>query len=146
MALQAIVDGLLAELGASRVTLRLDTPGEVFPVRYEALAAGTASIIGDPSVGDLREVKTFQWVQREKRLLVQDDTAAPDLDPPVPPALLEVYRARSQMLAPVLRDGEVFGVISIHYSPGPRSWTAEEQAVLERARARVEEELAPPGA
>jgi GAF domain-containing protein len=139
VALQDIVDGLLEQLGASRVTLRLDTPGEIFPVRYEALAPGIRSIKGDDSVGDLREAQTFQWVQRELRLLVQDDLL--DADPPVPPALVDVYGARSQMLAPVVRDGEFVGVISIHYAPGPRAWTAEERAVLEQARAQVEREL-----
>lgn len=140
MPLQEILDGLLEELGASRVTLRLDTPGEIFPVRYEALAPGIRSIKGDDSVGDLREAKTFQWVEREQRVLVQDDTL--HADPPVPPALVDVYGARAQMLAPVVRHGELVGVVSVHYAPGPRAWTAEERAVLERARARVESELA----
>jgi GAF domain-containing protein len=139
VALQDVVDRLLADLDASRVTLRLDTPGEIFPVRYEATAPGIRSIVGDTSVGDLREAKTFQWVQREKRLLVQDDVV--DADPPVPPALVDVYQCRAQMLAPVLRDGELHGIISVHYAPGPRAWTADEQATLERARAEVEAEL-----
>ena len=134
------MDGLLRELGASRVTLRLDTPGDIYPVRFEALAPGMNSIKGDTSVGDLREAKTFQWVQREKRLLVQDDLLA-DPDPPVPQALLDVYGARAQMLAPVLKEGELHGVISIHYAPGPRVWTDEERAILEQARAQVEREL-----
>ena len=140
MALQDIVDRLLEELDASRITLRLDTPGEIFPVRYEALAPGIRSIKGDTSVGDLREAKTFQWVERERRLLVQDDTL--DADPPVPPALVDVYGARAQMLAPVEREGRLVGIVSVHYAPGPREWTPEDRAVLERARAGVESELA----
>src|SRR3954452_22281829 len=135
-----MADRLLEELGASRITFRLDTPGENYPVRYEALAPGIRSIKCDSAVDDLRDVPTFQWVQREKRVLVQDDLAVPDLDPGVPAALLDVYGVRSQMLAPILLGGELHGVISVHYAPGPRAWTANEQAVLERARADVERE------
>ena len=46
MTLQDIVDTLLAETGASRVTLRQDVAGDTFPVTHEALAPGAGSIIG----------------------------------------------------------------------------------------------------
>ena len=139
MAYQTYMQELLDELGASRTTLRLDTPGETYPVVAEALAPGIASIKGDTRVGDLRAAKTFQYIERELKPLVQNDLL--DADPAPPKELIELYGARSQMLAPIVRNGRLAGVISVHYAPGPREWTAEELATLERCAAQVTAEL-----
>ena len=46
MPLQEVLQSLLSDLDGSRVTLRQETDGDVFPVTHEALATGAGSIIG----------------------------------------------------------------------------------------------------
>jgi GAF domain-containing protein len=136
---QAFVDELLRELRASRVTLRLDdVPDEVFPVKAEALAPGINSIAGDRTI-PIRESATFKWVQRERRVLVQDDILASPIAPA--PALTGRYGARAQMLAPIFRGDDLVGLVSVHHVGEPRPWTSEEVALLKRAVERLQTEL-----
>jgi len=134
MTFEETVEELLQATGASRTTLRLDRAGGFFPVVAEALAPGVESIAGDSSI-DLRASPTFQFLEREQRLLIQPDLLA--ADPAPPPELIERYGARAQMLAPLVRDGRLVGILSVHYAPGPREWTAVEVDRLEQAVERV---------
>jgi maleate isomerase len=129
-----IVEELLLEIGASRTTLRLDSPEAFFPVVAEALAPAIGSIVGDSSI-DLGGSATFQFLAREKRLLIQPDLLA--ADPAPPPELVELYGAKAQMLAPIVRAERLVGIVSVHYAPGPREWTAGDVAALERAVEQV---------
>jgi len=139
---QPLVDELLQELGASRVTLRIDdVPGEVFPVKAESLAPGINSIAGDRTL-PIRQSETFKWVERERRVLVQDDILASPITPA--PALTGRYGARSQMLAPVFRGDDLVGLVSIHHVGEPRTWSPDEVALLERAVERLEADLGQP--
>jgi maleate isomerase len=138
MTFQATIETLLQRTGASRTTLRLDRPEAFFPVVAEALAPGIRSIADDTSI-DLRASATFQSLERERRLLIQSDLLAAD---PAPPAeLIELYGARSQMLAPIVRDDALAGIVSVHYAPGPREWTDDDVAALEEAVTQVRAEL-----
>lgn len=40
---------------------------------------------------------------------------------------------RAQMLAPIKQDGELVGIVSVHYGPGPRHWRRTDIAAVERA-------------
>ncbi len=75
----------------------------------------------------------------EQRILVQDDCAAND--PPPPKELMEYYGVRAQMLAPLVRDAQLIGIISVHYAPGPRAWTEDDVAALERTAKAAQAEL-----
>lgn len=136
--LQKIIEELLAETHASRTTLRLQRPGETFPVISEALAPGVSSIKDDYLIAaDVQPIN--QFLEREKRILVQRDLLNAE---PAPPAkLIDVYGAKAQMLAPLIRTGRLYGVISVHYAPGPRDWTQDDISALERAVERVGREL-----
>ena len=138
MAFQELVEELRDATRASRVTLRLDSPDAFFAVVAEARAPGVRSIANDTTI-DLRAAPTFEFLERERRPLVQEDLL--DADPAPPPELIEHYGARAQMLAPVVVGDRLVGIVSIHYAPGPRSWSSEEIAALERAAERVEAEL-----
>jgi maleate isomerase len=129
---------LLQATGASRVTLRLDTPGEVYPVVAEACAPGVRSIKGATEI-DLRRAKTFQFLERERRVLVQADCLVDE--PAVPPALIELYGVRAQMLAPLVSGGRLVGIVSVHHAGWPRKWTEAEIAALEAAAARARSAL-----
>jgi GAF domain-containing protein len=135
---QTTIENLLQRTGASRTTLRLDRPEGFFPVVAEALAPGVRSIADDSTI-DLRASATFRSLDQERELLIQSDLLAAD---PAPPAeLIELYGARAQMLAPVVRDDALAGIVSVHYSPGPRTWTNEDVAALEEAVDQVLAEL-----
>lgn len=133
-----LAETLLGETRASRVTIRLDTPGAVFPVAGEARAPGVRSIREATEI-DLRAARTFQHLERTLEPLVQRDCLADE--PVAPPELIELYGVRAQMLAPVVRDGTLVGIVSVHHAATTREWTAEEIAALERAAARVLDEL-----
>jgi len=134
MPFQEIVEELRERTGATRTTLRLDTPGDVFPVVAEALAAEARSIRGETAI-DLRRAATFQFLDRERRNLVQSDCAAGDF--PAPPELIELYGVKAQMLAPIVGGDRLVGIVSVHYAPSTREWSDEDVAALDEAARRI---------
>jgi len=135
---QEIVEKLLADVGASRTTIRLDRPDAVFPVVAEATAPGINSIADATSI-DLKAAATFIFLAEQKRTLIQSDLLNTDV--PAPQALLDLYGARAQMVAPILRDDELVGMVSVHYAPGVRDWTQENIAAIEQAAEQVRAQL-----
>jgi GAF domain-containing protein len=140
VALQAIIDELLVSLGASRVTLRQETPGEVFPVTEEACAPGAASIRGveTPNMSGqpvvLRMLAGEQVVQEDCEQEYPDDQPFQDM--------LELYGGmRAQIVTPVVLDGRTVAVISVHQLGSTRSWQIAEIAACSDAAARVFGEL-----
>jgi maleate isomerase len=134
-ALDAILAQLLASTNASRTTLRLDDAQHGFhidDVAAEALAPGQNSLRGVTSINQ-RAAATAQWVEKNRRLLVQDDLSQGEPRPPE--ALVRLYGVRAQMLAPIERDGRLDGWISVHEAGSTRHWSAQEQeAVLHAAK------------
>jgi maleate isomerase len=92
---------------------------------------------------DPRSAPTYVYLKREQRILVQDELIG--ADPAPPKELIEVYGTRAQMLAPVMVQGKVVGIISVHDGPDARRWTDEDVAALRQATDRVEKALAPGG-
>ena len=120
-----ILERLRTQLGAGRVTLRRNLPGEqAFPVTDEALA---------PGVGSLREERTIdlrtQPVALEVaagRQVVQDDSAAAYDDPDYH-RMRETYGGlAAQIVTPIVVDGGVAGIVSVHVLGSTRHWTPEE--------------------
>ncbi|MGH7265619.1 MAG: GAF domain-containing protein, partial [Candidatus Rokuibacteriota bacterium] len=139
--LDAILADLLLETKASRTTLRLDSPKHGFhvdDVAAEALAAGERSLRGQTSI-DQRAAATAQWIERHRRLLVQDDLAAGEPRPPE--ALIRLYGVKAQMLAPIVRHGRLDGWVSVHEGKAARRWTKRDQAAVKRAVAQILGEL-----
>jgi gluconolactonase len=133
--LRRLADDLRASIDTGRVTVRVDdVRGASFPVKAESCGAGVNAIAGDPIEG-LRESDTFRWIEQERRVLVQDDIVGSSIAPV--PVLLERYRARAQLLAPVVVADEIRGIISIHETAGTRSWTAAEIAAAGQAADQV---------
>ncbi len=139
---QEIMEDLLGSADASRTTLRLDLPDQdagLDAVVAEALAPGVRSIRDDTSIRNLRDVSTVRFLEEQRRPLVQKDCLTDDLAPPS--ELIERYGVKAQMLAPIVRDDRLIGVISVHYVPGPRDWSSEDVAALQEAAERVQREL-----
>jgi GAF domain-containing protein len=139
-AFQVLVSELLLETGASRVTLRLDAQGSDFPVVAEAVMHGARHIKGDGSVSGIGASPVAQHMIRTRQVLVQADLE--HAEPPVARALIEIYGATAQMLAPIFSDRDLVGIVSVHHTLGPRSWGEADIAALRRAQERVGEEVA----
>jgi len=137
--IDAILEELLAVTGASRVTLRRDVPGDVFPVTNEALADGTASIKGVATPKMARQPVVLEVQQG--RQVVQDDCSAASGEPHFR-AMLELYGGlRAQIVTPVVRDGRVVAIVSLHQLGRTRQWTADEIEAAGTAARRVGEAL-----
>ncbi len=133
-----ILVGLLSRLGASRVTLRQDLPGgRAFPVTHEALAPGAGSLRREVTI-DLRTQPVALEVAAGRQV-VQDDCAAA-YDDPAFQRMLETYGGlAAQIVTPVVVDGRVGGIVSVHQLGSPRSWTAAEIAGCSEAAAELAE-------
>ena len=133
-----VLRGLLAETGASRVTLRQDLPGDYrFPVTHEALADGAGSLMHERTV-DLRTQPVAIEVGRGRQV-VQDDCAAASDDPAFH-RMRETYGGlAAQIVTPVVLEGEVRGIVSLHQLGSPRHWSDGEIEACRAAAARVGE-------
>jgi maleate isomerase len=80
-ALQDILEDLLESTSASRTTIRLDVPIQdlhLDTVAAEALAPSVRSLRDDVSITNLREVPTVEFLEQERRVLVQNDCLTAD--------------------------------------------------------------------
>lgn len=142
-AFQEVLDDLLEATSSSRTTIRLDSPSDGFhldAVAAEALAPGIRTLKDDTSITNLRDVPTVRFLDEERRLLVQNDCLT--ADPAVPRKLIEFYGVKAQMLGPIVREGDLIGVVSVHHNPGPREWSARDIEALQDAVHRVQQTLA----
>ena len=138
--LEDVLRDLLETTGASRVTLRRAVPGaRPFPVVEEVLAPGVGSIRDEPSV-HLPTQPVVLEVQRGVQV-VQDDSARA-YDDPVFLAMLEAYGGlAAQIVTPVMRDGRLEAILSLHQLGEPRAWTEDEIEAASRTAERVGELL-----
>ncbi|NBE50675.1 maleate cis-trans isomerase family protein [Streptomyces boluensis] len=130
---QSVLTDVLAATGADRTTFRVDLPAHGLHVDLtagEALGEGVRSIRRDASL-DQRRLNTVEWLEAERRTLVQPHFRA---DPHPPQALVDVYGVNAQMLSPVETRGELTGWISVH-SMRERDWTEADQRALAVATA-----------
>ncbi len=138
--LEDVLRDLLETTRASRVTLRRDLPGEsAFPVVAEALAPGVGSLRAERSVHLPSQPVVLEMLRG--RQVVQDDTAAA-YDDPAFQRMLDVYGGlAAQIVTPVVRDGTLDAIVSVHQLGAPRRWTDDEIAAAARAAERVSELL-----
>jgi GAF domain-containing protein len=135
----ALLGELLRATESSRTTLRLDWPElnfHVNDVAGEAVAPGEKSLRGNTGINQ-RAAATVQWLDRERRSLIQDDFRTADVPPP--PALIAVYGAGAQMLAPVIRKDALQGWVSAHYTGGPHHWSRANVETIETVARRIRE-------
>ena len=137
--IHAVLDQLLAATGASRVTLRKDVAGDVFPVTHEVLADGAPPIAGVATPDMARQPVVLEVQQG--RQVVQDDCLAASAEPRFR-EMLELYGGlRAQIVTPILRDGRVAAIVSLHQLGRTRRWTDEEVANARATAERVGELL-----
>ena len=131
-----VLQALLDRTGASRVTLRQDVPGDyAFPVTHEALAAGVGSLRQERTV-DLRNQPVALEVAAGRQV-VQDDCAQA-YDDPAFHRMRETYGGlAAQIVTPVLANGRLAGIVSLHQLGSPRRWTEDEIEACNATAARV---------
>jgi GAF domain-containing protein len=131
-----VLQALLSSTGASRVTLRQDLPGDyAFPVTHEALAAGVGSLRQERTV-DLRNQPVALEVAAGRQV-VQDDCARA-YDDPAFHRMREAYGGlAAQVVTPVLANGRLAGIVSVHQLGSPRRWTEDEIEACSATAARV---------
>lgn len=136
-AIDALLQRLLTETGASRVTLRQDVPGGyAFPVTHEALAPGVLSLVSERMV-DLRTQPVVRELQ-QGRQVVQDDCRAA-YDDPAFQRMLETYGGlAAQIVTPVFREGRLAAIVSVHQLGTPRAWSDDEVGAARRAVEELE--------
>ncbi|MET0701281.1 MAG: aspartate/glutamate racemase family protein [Mycobacterium sp.] len=137
--LQTVTDDLRGATRADRTTLRIDLPEagcSVNTCAAESCAPTVRSIRRDPSLPQ-RDLETVQWIDRHRTVLVQPDFS---VKPFPPQALRDFYGVRAQMLAPIVRAGEMVAWLSVH-SLTERPWSHADQQALAAAVRQVDEAL-----
>jgi GAF domain-containing protein len=121
------LEQLLHDLGASRVTLRQDVPGDyAFPVTHEALAAGVRSLRDERTV-DLRTQPVVRELARGRQVVQASCRGA--FDDPAFLAMLETYGGlAAQIVTPICSGGRLVAILSLHQLGTPRDWTPDEIA------------------
>jgi maleate isomerase len=136
---EAILETLLDETSASRTTLRVDLPQfglHVDAPAAEALAPGVHSIKDKTSL-DQRNAVAVKWLEKNRRVFVENDCLDATADVAPEKEVTDVYGIRSEMVAPVVRKDHLIGWVSVHNTRGPHRWTKGEIAAIEAACARV---------
>jgi len=138
--IDAILEGLLRETGASRVTLRQDVPGDyAFPVSHEALAPGVGSLREERTV-DLRKQPVVRELQQGRQVIQPDTRAA--FDDPAFQAMLATYGGlAAQIVTPVFSGERLAAIVSLHQLGEPREWTEDEVAACTAAASHVAAQL-----
>jgi GAF domain-containing protein len=137
--LDRIMKKLLENTAASRTTFRVDIVDQGITMNdiiAESVAPGVVPLKGGRGISDVRKtVKPVIHMVAHKEMLIQNDclTAVPR----PPEKLLSYYGVKAQMLSPVVFNDQLEGVISVHYNEGPREWSAEDVAALDRATSEV---------
>lgn len=135
-----VLADLLSATRASRITLRRDVPGDyAFPVVEEALAPGVASLRDERSVHLPTQPVVRELLQG--RQVVQDDCEAA-YDDPAFRRMLQAYGGlAAQVVTPVIVDGRLEAIVSVHHLGAPRAWSADEVAAASAAATRLRELL-----
>lgn len=135
-AFRDIVDRLRAGTGASRTTIRVDCAPlgmEMETVAVESLDHGARALEGQRTP-NVRDGAAPRWLRENRRIFVMDDCLNP-WAPEVAPEdyVIELYGIRSEMVAGIFQGDDMTGIVSAHYTKGPRGWSDEEVAMIEQA-------------
>ena len=135
-----LLEQLLRELGVQRATVRVDEPDAVFPVRYEALATGAASIRGDTI--DLTKQPVPRLLADLCGQVVQEDAAAAFPDDEAFHEMRERFGGlQAQIVTGCYRGGELVALLSVHDLTAPRTFSDAQRQHCRNAAAAVAEML-----
>jgi GAF domain-containing protein len=135
-----VLEELRSELGADRVTLRRDVPGDyAFPVTDEALCPGIGSLRDERTV-DLRTQPVVALLRQGEQVIQEETRAA--FDDPAFQRMLDTYGGlAAQIVTPIFVDGRLAAIVSLHVLGEPRAWTDDDATACRHAADRVGELL-----
>jgi maleate isomerase len=134
-ALQGLADQLRAETGASRTTVRGRSGDDPVALLAESLAPGVDSMAEGQQPRAITAAPTYTVLRETRAILVQDDCV--NEGPKPPRSMIERYRVRAQLVAPVLDGETMIGTISVHQQDTSRHWSRADIAALEQVQAAV---------
>lgn len=132
---EKIASELLEATKSSRTTVRLLDDEDHLLLVAEVCAPGVESMGQGPQI-DPRQFPTYQYLEEQQKLLIQEDCRNTDVPPP--PSLTDHYDVAAQMLAPVMIDEVFRGTVSVHQQGHTRSWSEQDMEALAQARKEVE--------
>jgi GAF domain-containing protein len=134
--IEQLLEELRAQLTVQRATVRVDVPGAVFPVRYEALAEGAASIRGDPT--DMSKQPVPRVLAEHDGQVVQEDAAAAFPGDRAFHEMRERFGGlRAQIVTGCYRESRLVALLSVHDLTAPRSFSEGERRRCRVAAAAV---------
>ncbi len=123
---QRVIESLLLATAAGRAMLQLARPDGGFAIEPEAVQHAQDQLRHQaPDVGAL-DAKALALLERDKAIIVQDDLAHAQASGGI----------TTRMLAPLILDGRIAGVISLH-SREPRQWSAQDKGAMADAQAKI---------
>jgi GAF domain-containing protein len=132
---QSICESLLVESGASRAVVQVARADGRLPFVAEAVTHGAQQMRNDTPDADLVDTSLLGRLAADRQAIAQESL---DADPAVPRDIVDRYGARARVVAPVLREGRVAALVSIHDTRGPRRWTAEALQAVTQATLAVQ--------
>ena len=140
MSVQEVLQSLLTDLDGSRVTLRQDTEGDVFPVTREALAPEADSIIGLETPNMAGQPVVLRVLAGQQ--VIQSDCERDFVDDAPFQTMLGLYGGmRAQIVTPLVIDGATKAIISLHVLGETRAWSSADAARCQAAVDAVRAEL-----
>jgi len=141
--IEQLIEELRTELGVQRATVRVDVPGAVFPVRYEALAPGTGSLRDDTT--DLTKQPVPRVLAENDGQVVQEDAEAAFPGDADFHAMRDRFGGmRAQIVTGCYRGDELVALLSIHDLQAPRLFSDAERQRCRAAAAQIAEMLDDP--
>ena len=138
--IERLIDELRVSLGAQRGTVRVDVPEACFPVTYESLAPGTASLLADGT--DMTRQPVPRILEESGGQVVQQDSAAAFPDDPAFHEMRDRFGGmRAQIVTGCYRDGKLLALLSIHDLRAPRRFSQAERERCRAAAAAIAREL-----
>ena len=123
---QRVIESLLLATAAGRAMLQLARPDGGFAIDAEAVQHGQQQLRHQSPEARALDAKALALLERDKAIIGQDDVA----DAQTPGGIT------TRMLAPLILDGRLAGVISLH-SPEPRQWSAQDKTAMADAQAKL---------
>jgi GAF domain-containing protein len=133
--LQQLAERLRAQTGASRTTVRGRSGDDPVALLAESLAPGVESMADGQQPRAITAAPTYVVLRETRAILVQDDCVNQGPEPPR--SMIERYRVRAQLVAPVLDGETMIGTISVHQQDTTRHWSQADIAALEQVQAAV---------
>ena len=129
---QRAIENLLLVTAASRAVLQLVRADGGFAIMAEAVQNGLPQLRHhEPEAGTV-DAKTIAALARDQDFIVEHDSEADSRGSS--PARLSGIKAR--MLAPLIQDGRLAGVISLHSSTS-RQWSPQDHDAMRDAQASI---------